>query len=184
MVHMQETSRYWHDFYFVIPGSEIPEWFKNNLSVGGSVIDKLHLDASNSKFIAVCALFLPGDNPSVFRFTWYNYSTGACLGGFCFDIYPGFSDHLMCAVLPKFRFHTCNEVKFVFEINGCKKEVKQCGSRALYEHDMEELIGRMNQSKCNISVYEATDEQEEGAMVKATTSRSGGSDDEYYSAEE
>ncbi|KAL6123038.1 hypothetical protein ACLB2K_075561 [Fragaria x ananassa] len=97
----------------------------------------------------------------------------------------GFSDHLMFAVLPKCRFEDTKEVKFVFEIYslGCAKEVKQCGARALYEHDMEELISRMNQSKCNISLYEATDEQE-GAMVKATTSRSGGSDDEYYSAEE
>ncbi|KAL6132253.1 hypothetical protein ACLB2K_070624 [Fragaria x ananassa] len=185
---LEDASRFSNHFYFVIPGSEIPEWFKNNRSVGGSVIEKLHLDASNSKFIgfAVCALFLPRDNPSdAFSFTWYNYSTGACLGGFSFYIYPGFSDHLMFAVLPKCRFEDTKEVKFVFEIYslGCTKEVKQCGARALYEHDMEELISRMNQSKCNISLYEATDEQE-GAMVKATTSRSGGSDDEYYSAEE
>ncbi|XP_004307886.1 PREDICTED: TMV resistance protein N-like [Fragaria vesca subsp. vesca] len=184
-------------FCFVIPGSEIPEWFKNNQSVGGSVIEKLPSDASNSKLIgfAVCALFLPPENPSaddpdILRVDWYNYSTGAQLDGFGYYIYPGFSDHLMLKILPKRLLKdTGNEVKFVFEIRslGGTKEVKQCGSRAVYEHDMEEVISRMNQSKCNISLYEATDEQE-GVMVKATQkatiSTSGGSDDEYYSAEE
>ncbi|KAL6122991.1 hypothetical protein ACLB2K_075514 [Fragaria x ananassa] len=178
---------------FVIPGSEIPEWFKHNQSVGGSVIEKLPSDASNSKLIgfAVCALFPSQDNPSAFpiffEFIWYNYITGTTLGCYVFEIYPGFSDHLMLGILPKRDKNAIlpNEVEFVFKIlsSGCTKEVKQCGSRAVYEHDMEELISIMNQSKCNISVYEGTDEQE-GVMVKATTSRSGGSDDEYYSAEE
>nr|XP_011470169.1 PREDICTED: TMV resistance protein N-like [Fragaria vesca subsp. vesca] len=192
---LEETSRFWTDFYLVIPGSEIPEWFKNNQSVGGSVIEKLPSDASDSKLIgfAVCALFLPPDNPSadpdLFVFTWYNYSAGTLLRKFCFIINPSFSHHIMLAILPQRRLKdTCNEVEFVFEIlsRGCPK-LKQCGSRAVYEHDMEEVISRMNQYKCNISVYEATDEQE-GAMVKATqkaaTSRSGDYDDEYYSAEE
>ncbi|KAL6123035.1 hypothetical protein ACLB2K_075558 [Fragaria x ananassa] len=187
---LEETSSVSH---FVIPGSEIPEWFKNNQTVGGSVIEKLPSDASKSKLIAfaVCALIQPQDGDDCIRYAWYNYSTGACLGGYCFEMYSSFSDHLMLGIWPKCRLKdTCNEVKFVFNTNSCvgnkytnRKEMKQCGFRALYEHDMEEVISRMSQSKCNISLYEATDEQE-GAMVKATTCRSGGSDDEYYSAEE
>ncbi|XP_004307888.1 PREDICTED: TMV resistance protein N-like [Fragaria vesca subsp. vesca] len=190
-----EVTPHFNHLRLAIPGSEIPVWFSNQ-SVGDSVTEKFPLDASNSKLIgfAACALIVPQENPSarpdLFSFNWYNYSTGTLLGGFSFFIYPGFSDHLMLAILPKCRLKdTCNEVKFVFEIIslGNNREVKQCGSRALYEHEMEEVISRMNQSKCNISLYEATDEQE-GAMVKATqkatTSRSSGSDDEYYSAEE
>ena len=75
---------------------------------------------------------------------------------------------------------------FDFEIYGgnnrCMK-VKKCGARALYQHDKEELISIMNQIKSSISVHEAMNEQE-GSMVKAATIRSGGSDDEYISAEE
>nr|XP_011470666.1 PREDICTED: TMV resistance protein N-like [Fragaria vesca subsp. vesca] len=181
-------------FELAIPGSEIPVWISNQ-SVGDSVTEKL--DASNSKLIgfAVCALIVPQENPSAHR----GVDPGICLiswwwkksnrgGGLSFGLSQIVSDHLLLVVAPSIDYieDPWPEVTFDFEIYGgnnrCMK-VKKCGARALYQHDMEELISIMNQSKSSISLYEATDEQE-GAMVTATTSRNGASDDEYYSAEE
>ncbi|KAL6269186.1 hypothetical protein ACE6H2_026097 [Prunus campanulata] len=56
---LQEIPRSLSFFSIIIPGSEIPEWFKNQ-SVGDSVIETLPSD-SNSKWVgfAFCALFAP-----------------------------------------------------------------------------------------------------------------------------
>nr|AFP55565.1 TIR-NBS-LRR [Rosa rugosa] len=160
-IEIQETHRRPLEFlWFVIPGSEIPEWF-NNQSVGDRVTEKL---LSN------------------------------CVGVYVKQIV---SDHLCLLILlsPFRKPENCLEVNFVFEItravanNRCIK-VKKCGVRALYVHDREELISKMNQSKSSssISLYEEAMDEQEGAMVKTTqeaaTSGSGGSDDEYYSAAE
>ncbi|KAL6122993.1 hypothetical protein ACLB2K_075516 [Fragaria x ananassa] len=107
--------------------------------------------------------FVPQDNPDYFSLSWYDYSTGTLLGCHGFFTRPSFSDRLMLAILrlPKDRLKdTCNEVKFVFQLLsvGCTKEVKQCGSRALYEHDMEEVISRKNQSKCLFTRLQINDE--------------------------
>ncbi|KAL6132233.1 hypothetical protein ACLB2K_070604 [Fragaria x ananassa] len=185
---LEETLCPRHCLFFAIPGSEIPVWFSNQSEGDSVTAEKLPSDAINSKLIgfALCALIDPSADTCILDVTWY--SMGTELGYYCFYMIPIFSDHLML-VVPIFRLEdACNEVKFVFKTSsfvkkkGCSK-VKKCGARALFEHDMEELISIMNQSKSSISLYEATDEQE-GALVKATTSRSGGSDDEYYSAEE
>nr|AFP55534.1 TIR-NBS-LRR [Rosa rugosa] len=47
---LEETPSSFHFHKFVIPGSEIPEWF-NNQSVGDRVTEKLPSDACNSKWI-------------------------------------------------------------------------------------------------------------------------------------
>nr|AFP55569.1 TIR-NBS-LRR [Rosa rugosa] len=209
---LEETP--WSLYYFrlVIPGSEIPEWF-NNQSVGDSVIEKLPSYACNSKWIgvALCFLIVPQDNPSAVPevrhldpFTrvfccWNKNCSGH--GRLVTTVKQIVSDHLLFAVLPKFIWKpqncledTCTEIKFVFVVdqtvgNSRGLQVKKCGARILYEHDTEELISKMNQSKSSsISLYEEAMDEQEGAMVKATqeasTSRSGGSDDEYHSAEE
>nr|AFP55548.1 TIR-NBS-LRR [Rosa rugosa] len=193
---LEETHRSSEYFRFVIPGSEIPEWF-NNQSVGDSVTEKLPSDYMWIGF-AVCALIVPPDNPSAvpekisLRCRWPKGSpwthSGVPSRGACFVVKQIVSDHLFLLVLRKpenYLEDTCNEAKFDFSINNCIK-VKKCGARAFYQHDMDELISKMNRSKSSISLYEAMDEQE--AAVKATqeaaTSRSGCSDDEYYSAEE
>nr|AEE43927.1 TIR-NBS-LRR resistance protein muRdr1C [Rosa multiflora] len=209
MVHMQETNRRPLEFVdFVIPGSEIPEWF-NNQSVGDRVTEKLPSDACNSKWIgfAVCALIVPQDNPSALlerpfldpdtygiECYWNDYGIGFV--GLVVPVKQFVSDHLWLLVLlsPFRKPENCLEVNFVFEItravgNNRGMKVKKCGVRALYEHDVEELISKMNQSKSSsISLYEEGMDEQEGAMVKAkheaATSGSGGSDDEYYSAEE
>nr|AEE43930.1 TIR-NBS-LRR resistance protein muRdr1F [Rosa multiflora] len=209
---VQETP--WSLYYFrlVIPGSEIPEWF-NNQSVGDSVIEKLPSYACNSKWIgvALCFLIVPQDNPSAVPevrhldpFTrvfccWNKNCSGH--SRLVTRVKQIVSDHLLFVVLPKFIWKpqncpedTCTEIKFVFVVdqtvgNSRGLQVKKCGARILYEHDTEELISKMNQSKSSsISLYEEAVDEQEGAMVKATqeasTSRSGGSDDEYHSAEE
>ncbi|KAM5557741.1 disease resistance protein RPV1 [Rosa sericea] len=206
-----EGTSYFLGLRFVIPGSEIPEWF-NNQSVGNSVTEKVPWDAYNSKWIgfAVCALIVPPDNPSAVPDTceiecyWTRYGTD--VAGYYTGRKQFVSDHLYLLVLPSpFRNPghctkvesirnevggTCNEVRFDFNIHQAVAkcmQIKKCGARAFYQHDVDELISKMNQSKSSISLYEAMDEQE-GAMVKATqeaaTSRSGCSDDDYYSAEE
>ncbi|KAM5550984.1 disease resistance protein RPV1-like, partial [Rosa sericea] len=206
---VEQTPRSFRSLRFLIPGSEIPEWF-NNHSVGDSVTEKLPSNACNSKWIgfAVCALIVPKDNPSAVpedrrldlgilcvTCTW----NGDGLAGLGICAKQIVSDHLFLLVVPSHHWKhrnrledTCNEVTFVFGSTGTAGnnrclQVKKCGARVLYEHDTGELISKMNQSKSNISLYEAMDEQE-GTMVKATqeaaTSGRGCSDDEYYSAEE
>nr|AFP55562.1 TIR-NBS-LRR [Rosa rugosa] len=199
-VHMQETHRRpLESLKVVIPGSEIPEWF-NNQSVGDRVTEKLPSDECYSKLIgfAVCALIVPQDNPSavpeesnlpdtchIVRL-WNNY--GFDIASVGIPVKQFVSDHLYLLVLlnPFRKPENCLEFEFSFEIrravgNNRGMKVKKCGVRALYEHDTEELISKMNQSKSSsISLYEeAMDEQKEAA-----TSGSGGSDDEYYSAAE
>ncbi|XP_061995785.1 disease resistance protein RUN1-like isoform X2 [Rosa rugosa] len=207
-------------FRYVIPGSEFFEWFTNQ-SVGDSVAVELPSYASNSKWIgfAVCALFAPQDNPSavpedrrldpdqsLIMCWWKRYGDGMVATGF--RAKQIVSDHLFLVVLPSHFWnprncHTgedaFNEVKFDFKItravgNNRSIKVKKCGARALYEHDTEELISKMNQSKSGVSVYETMDcalgksaYEQGGAIVKSkreATSGSGGSDDEYFSAEE
>nr|AFP55556.1 TIR-NBS-LRR [Rosa rugosa] len=209
-VHMQETHRRPLEYLdFVIPGSEIPEWF-NNQSVGDRVTEKLlPWDACNSKWIgfAVCALIVPQDNPSavpedplldpdtcLISCNWNYYGTK--LGGVGICVKQFVSDHLSLVVLPSpLRTpENCLEANFVFKFIravGSKRcmKVKKCGVRALYGDDREELISKMNQSKSSsISLYEEGMDEQDGAMVKAkqeaATSGSGGSDDEYYSAAE
>ncbi|PRQ59010.1 putative winged helix-turn-helix DNA-binding domain, toll-like receptor [Rosa chinensis] len=204
---------------FVIPGSEILEWF-NNQSVGDSVTQRFPLYGCNSNWIgvAVCALLVPHDNPSAVRedptlypdessiiCRWRGYSFG--MEGVGDSVKPIVSDHLFVVVLgghvlkPKNCLEdTCNQqVKFDFEIrravgnNRCIK-VKKCGARALYKHDMEELISKMNQTKSSVSRDKTLDfdfgksaYEQGGVIVKGRregTSGSGGSDDEYFSAEE
>ncbi|PRQ59016.1 putative toll-like receptor, P-loop containing nucleoside triphosphate hydrolase [Rosa chinensis] len=204
---------------FVIPGSEILEWF-NNQSVGDSVTQRFPLYGCNSNWIgvAVCALLVPHDNPSAvpedpsldpdkssIMCQWHEYSFG--LGGVGDWVGSIVSDHLFVVVLgshvlkPKNCLEdTCNQqVKFDFKIrravgnNRCIK-VKKCGARALYKHDMEELISKMNQTKSSVSRYKTLDfdfgksaYEQGGVIVKGrreATSGSGGSDDEYFSAEE
>ncbi|PRQ60510.1 putative winged helix-turn-helix DNA-binding domain, toll-like receptor [Rosa chinensis] len=189
---VEETPCSFVRFDFVVPGSEIPEWF-NNQSAGDSVTEKLPSDACNSKWIgfALCALIVPQDNPfAIFGYPhlnpdtfhigcrWNNYGTD--LVGVDLPVKQFVSDHLLLVVLPSpfGKPLTCLEVNFVFEVrqaveyNRCMK-VKKCGVRALYEHDTEKLISKMNQSKSSsISLYQGMEEQE------------GASDDEYYSAAE
>nr|AEE43932.1 TIR-NBS-LRR resistance protein muRdr1H [Rosa multiflora] len=209
MMIRQETHCSFEYFRFVIPGSEIPEWF-NNQSVGDTVTEKLPWDACNSKWIgfAVCALIVPHDNPSAVPEKSHLDPDTCCIWCFWNDygidvigvgtnnVKQIVSDHLYLLVLPSpFRKpENYLEVNFVFKIaravgSNRGMKVKKCGVRALYEHDTEELISKMNQSKTSsISLYEEAMDEQEGAMVKATqeaaTSRSGGSDDEYYSAAE
>ncbi|XP_050387426.1 disease resistance protein RPV1-like [Argentina anserina] len=208
-------------FRFVSPGTEIPEWFINQ-SVEHRVSEKIPSCASNSSKwigVAACALFVPEDNPSAvpeydglcpdscdFRCHWNGYRKGVLdVGGF--TVGSVVSDHLFFVVLPS-RFlkpencpeDTLTEVKFAFcsirsvGNNRCFK-VKKCGLRALYEHDSEELISKMNQSNRGICVYKTINcdlgksaYEQGGAIVKGTPkgapSISGGSEDEYYSAED
>nr|XP_011470192.1 PREDICTED: disease resistance protein RPS4-like [Fragaria vesca subsp. vesca] len=195
MVGMVQVTPHFNLFQLAIPGSEIPVWFSNQ-SVGDSVTEKFPLDASNSKLIGftACALIEVespsahrGVDPGICEIVWRWMKNYNKEWGLSCDWRQIVSDHLLLVVVPIRPLEDpCHEVTFDFEIygknNGCAK-VTKCGARALFEHDMEELISKMNQSKRSISFYEATDEQE-GAIVKATTCRSGGSDDEYYSAEE
>ncbi|KAL6128297.1 hypothetical protein ACLB2K_071652 [Fragaria x ananassa] len=220
---LEETPRYYY-FSFVIPGSEMPEWFSYH-SVEDSVTMKLPSYESNSSKwigIAVCALFVPQDNPSAvfeedyldpdtcrIHCKWNRYGSGFVgIGDVVKQIV---SDHLWFIVLPChiwnpencWKDNTCNEVKFNFKTtravgnNRCIK-VKKCGARALYEHDMQELISKITESKSSVLVSETTDcdlgksaYHQGGAIVDvtreaetATTGSHGGSDDEYYSAEE
>nr|XP_011470603.1 PREDICTED: TMV resistance protein N-like [Fragaria vesca subsp. vesca] len=219
---MQETPCSFYYFSFVIPGSEIFEWFSNQ-SLGDSVTAKLHSDPSNSsKFIgvAVCALLVPQDDPSAvpeddeldpdtseITCTWNGYSSGVSAVGF--SIKQIVADHLYFVVLhkrflkPKYCLEDmCNEVKFVFEVNRAEGnnrclQVKKSGAYALYKHDMEEMISKVNQANSSISLYmeepvdcdlDKSAYEQRSAIVKgipeAAPSTSGGGEDEYYSAEE
>ncbi|KAL6123765.1 hypothetical protein ACLB2K_076283 [Fragaria x ananassa] len=214
-------------FNFVTPGSEMPEWFSYH-SVQDSVTMKLPSYESNSSKwigIAVCALFVPQDNPSAvcekdyldpdtccMHCTWNRINRyGSGFAGTAQVVKQIVSDHLWLIVLPChswnpencWKDNTCNEVKFDFKItravgnNRCIK-MKKCGARALYEHDMEELISKINESESSVLVSETTDcdlgqsaYHQGGAIVDvtreaetATTGSHGGSDDEYYSTEE
>nr|XP_011469732.1 PREDICTED: uncharacterized protein LOC101312683 [Fragaria vesca subsp. vesca] len=156
--------------------------------------------------IAVCALFAAQDNPSAvpeerdlnpdensvtstLRFYSFRFQVKPIGSVYSFH-YPVKqqvdSDHLIFSVfsthyLQLENFLEDTLVKCVFEThrpvrnNRCLK-VKKCGARALYEHDMEELIAKMNQSKSK-SVYEQ-------GSANVEEQRSCGYDDEYYSAEE
>ncbi|XP_061995786.1 TMV resistance protein N-like [Rosa rugosa] len=194
-----------------ITGSEIPDWFSNQ-NVGNSITEIVE---RNSKWIGivVCSLNAPLFNPSEdlapfdhFSCHWNEDGPG---------IYDGYgygsrptnqitSDHLWLLFWSRHTWDYLgdnrNEVKFTIKAYSAigyhrfrevERKVKKCGARALYEHDMEEIISKMNQSNDNISISEATRSDcayESGGIGnrtnKAATSRSGGSDEEYYSAEE
>ncbi|KAL6131378.1 hypothetical protein ACLB2K_069754 [Fragaria x ananassa] len=224
---LEETPCSFEYFIYLIPGSEMPEWFSYQ-SVEDSVTMKLPSYESNSSKwigIAVCALFVPQDNPSAvfeedylhpdtccIKCRWNRYGGG--LVGTGKLVKQIVSDHLWLIVFPchfwnpdncwkESKDNTCNEVKFDFKItravgnNRCIK-MKKCGARALYEHDMEELISKINESESSVLVSETTDcdlgksaYHQGGAIVDvtreaetATTGSHGGSDDEYYSTEE
>ncbi|KAM5550903.1 disease resistance protein RUN1 [Rosa sericea] len=169
---LEETPCSFYHLEFVIPGSEIPEWF-NNQSVGDRVTEKLPSDACNSKWIgfAVCALIVPQDNPSAIPEEprldpdtceiWCHWNSyGILMEGIGLLERQFVSDHLLLVVLRSpFRKPDCLEVNFVFKITravgyNIRMKVKKCGVRALYEHDTEELISKMNQSKSSISLYQ------------------------------
>ncbi|XP_024176868.1 TMV resistance protein N-like isoform X1 [Rosa chinensis] len=175
---LEETPCSFYYFSFIIPGSEIFEWFSDQ-SLGDSVTAKLpSYSCNSSKWIgvAVCALFVPQDNPSAVPeddeldpntcqifCTWDGYSSGLSAVGH--SVKQIVADHLYFVVLHK-RFlepqycleDTCYEVKFVFQTvravgnNRCL-QVKKCGAYALYKHHTEELISKMNQSSSSISLY-------------------------------
>ncbi|KAM5556240.1 disease resistance protein RUN1 [Rosa sericea] len=177
---LEETPCSFQYFSFVIPGSEIPEWL-NNQSVGDSVTEKLPSYACNSPIkvltgFALCALCVPQEfnrvnshdkSSIVCNWDGFNSTSLVGVGHYVTQIV---SDHLFLVVLSSHLFQpkncpedTCNQqVKFVFETaravgkNRCIK-VKKCGVRALYRHDMEELISKMNQSKSSISPYKTMD---------------------------
>ncbi|PRQ56759.1 putative winged helix-turn-helix DNA-binding domain, toll-like receptor [Rosa chinensis] len=204
---LEETPCSFASSTAVIPGSEILEWF-NNHSVGNSVTVELPSYASNySKWIALCALLVPQENPSALPDNC-TITCGWQTHAFTFCAKQIVSDHLLLLVLSSHYWdprncwmgHIFSEViRFDFEIiqpleNDRGFLVKKCGARALYDHDKEELISKMNQSKSSISVHETMDcdlgksaYEQGGVIVNGTldaTSGSGGSDDEYLSAEE
>ncbi|KAM5556241.1 disease resistance protein RPV1 [Rosa sericea] len=199
---LEETSnRCTYDIQ--ITGSEIPDLFSNQ-NVGNSITEIVE---RNSKWIGivVCSLIAPEFNPSEYLSPFLVLSCSWNERGSedYWRIPPNqnTSDHLWLLFLSRHHWDRLgdnrNEVKFTIRTHSHKgyhrvRKVKKCGARALYEHDMEEIISKMNQSNNNISIYEATRSDcayEQGGGIgnrtnEAATSRSGGSDEEYYSAEE
>nr|AFP55577.1 TIR-NBS-LRR [Rosa rugosa] len=173
MVRMQETHRRTlQPLEFVIPGSEIPEWFNNQNNPSAVPEEDPRLDPDSCEIQCI----------------WNNYDIDIDFGGI--SVKQIVSDHLCLLVLlsPFQKPENYLEVNFVFTVrravgSNISMKVKKCGVRALYEHDTEELISKMNQSKSsNISLYEEVPWLK--AKQEAATSGSGGSDDEYYSAAE
>ncbi|KAL6126573.1 hypothetical protein ACLB2K_074620 [Fragaria x ananassa] len=161
---LEEAPSSFDHFCYVLPGSEMFEWFSNQ-SLGDMVTEKIPPDSSNSKWIgfAVCALIAAHDNPSAVPESRYldpGVSSITLTSRFL-SPFHGFrhhavkqigSDHLfLCVISARYwtpeNYPDDNLVKFDFHTqravgnNRCLK-IKKCGVRALYENDVEELIGK------------------------------------------
>ena len=146
---------------FVIPGSEIPEWFSHQ-SMGPEVNIKLHYSHLCSDFmgIALCAMvcsdatniemkwsFIVNGNEIICRKPLVeitNIASDHILLSYISTIYELdiFSKSLMeydangfCQVGNRFEISIDLEGKF-----GSTKEVKKCGVRLLYKKDIEDPI--------------------------------------------
>lgn len=150
-------------FSIVIPGNDIPVWFRNQ-SVGASVrMAETDCSSCRSKLwigFALCVLFGPeenlsalGEDPDLEPHT----NTISCSWNPVRLVPPGFvyslnkvvkSDHLCLFLLPsKYYLPEYYEsgksfIDFFFEADPCLK-MKKCGVRTLYKQDVKELDSRM-----------------------------------------
>ncbi|KAM5551813.1 hypothetical protein ABKV19_026592 [Rosa sericea] len=171
-------------FQVVIPGSNIPEWFRHQ-SVGCSVSVSLPAHWNNSRVsgFALCAVFVlhehhPVDKLYIDEFKTFNatHHLVCCLklDGRELEVYgrqPAFrfseefckveSDHLWLFYVSRDKYfgtewwhNRCSQFEFLFETRGPGLKVKECGVRLIYEQDVPELNQTTTQSSRGMSPYE------------------------------
>ena len=170
-------------YEFIIPGREIPKWFRHQ-SVGTSVnlqVPSLDLLCNKSKGVAVCAIFLLRQLHSGYRFThelgWYlkanGYENKSIFGGFRFSEEFGKIDsyHLYLGYYPYKSFNQklkenwsqvdangLGQIEIGFKTNGPRLEVTKCGARLIFEQEIEDLNQTMrgcsSGSRCSITPCE------------------------------
>ncbi|GAV65328.1 LOW QUALITY PROTEIN: LRR_1 domain-containing protein/NB-ARC domain-containing protein/TIR domain-containing protein, partial [Cephalotus follicularis] len=153
----------------LIPGGEIPELFSHQRE-GPSITVDMHSKNSKLMGIAMCCVFAVHehspiiDNPLGFGWnaiTCYleandrNFPS-SCGIGFEEKFSSAVSDHLWLLYVsnPSYYLGTecqdCGNMNFLFE-GEPGLEVKKCGVRLLYEHDVEDLVNVTTDSNCTIS---------------------------------
>ena len=186
-LHYQESTKKGR-FDVVIPGSEVPNWFRHQ-SMGASI----NLEVPSNLFkqfrgIVVCAVFGPHQhhphNPHhdmVLACYFIANGKDYISGGPCISFLKEFEtvelDHrwFMYLLLNCFEHlvigskigdgSSCQlEIDFVGSM-----EIKKCGAQMVYEEEMEDLKQSMGQSECssNIIPYnEGVDHFEEDIKIK------------------
>ena len=177
----------------VIPGSEVPNWFRHQ-----SVGDSINLEVPSYLFkqirgIVVCAIFGPHQH----RPPYHLIGISLCADSFscCFSVDGVYSishrplvslskefdtvesDHRwFMYLLPNCFEHLVIESK-IGDGSSCRleidfvgsMEIKKCGAHMVYEEEMEDLKQSMGQSECssNIIPYnEGVDHFEEDIKIK------------------
>ncbi|XP_062024435.1 TMV resistance protein N-like [Rosa rugosa] len=150
---LQEPPPFFEMFSIVIPGNDIPCWFKHRI-VGDTVLD---CSSPSSMWIgfALCVLFGAEENPGVpgedHDFEPHAKAISCCwkpgvffLPSLSFDLNQVLkSDHICLFLLPS--KHYLENIGFLLETTCAKKsnaclKVKGCGVRALYKQDLKELV--------------------------------------------
>ncbi|KAL4626531.1 hypothetical protein ACB092_05G103400 [Castanea dentata] len=160
-------------FDVVIPGSEVPNWFRHQ-SVGASI----NLEVPSYLFkqirgIALCAVFRPLQHhpPNlclICHFKANGNSVGCHLCTGFWEMSDTFeSDHRWFMYLcPNylFKFYSPKEFYQIADGSSCQLEIvfkpnhtsmieiKKCGAHMVYEEEMEDLKESMGQNECNSSI--------------------------------
>ncbi|KAL0010746.1 hypothetical protein SO802_005854 [Lithocarpus litseifolius] len=162
-------------FDVVIPGSEVPDWFRHQ-SVGASI----NLEVPSYLFkqfrgIALCAVFGPHQHPPPnhlsypFQLLCHFTANGSGIGGYPFvrfskEFETVESDHRwFMYLLPKYfkldfekellqiaDGSSC-QLKIEFKSQDPRIEIKKSGAHMVYEEEMEDLKQSMGQSECSSS---------------------------------
>nr|POE67007.1 tmv resistance protein n [Quercus suber] len=174
-------------FDVVIPGSEVPNWFRDQ-----SVGDSINLEVPSDLFkqfrgIVVCVVFGPHQHRP--RNPYHDivlgsgfYANGKIIntGGPCISFSKEFnkveSDHrwfmyLLPNFFPKEFLQKADGSSFQLAIgfDSFDPEIKKCGAHMIYEEEMEDLKQSMGQSECNSSIIpynEGVDHFEEDIKSK------------------
>lgn len=182
--YFQESTKK-ERFDVVIPGSEVPNWFRHQ-SVGASINLEVPLYLFKQfRGIALCAVFGPPHQhcpPNTHLMCLFK-ANGNLLMGFPF---PRFSEevdriesdhrwfmYLLPNYFPKL-FHR-QEFFQIADGSSCQLEIefegliKKCGAHMVYEEEMEDLKQSMGQSECSNSIIpynEGVDHFEEDIKIK------------------
>ena len=177
---MFQESNITRRFDVVIPGSEVPNWFRHQ-SVGASI----NLEMPSNLFkqfrgIALCAVFRPHQHRPPSHHS-YKLLCQFKANGYKFGVRPYAkisaefdmveSDHCWFTyLLPNnLEYHSPNEflqiarqiadesscqleIEFIVE-NGSMMEIKKCGAHVVHEEEMEDLKQSMDQTECSIIPY-------------------------------
>ena len=163
-------------YRIAIPGGEIPKWFINQ-SVGNSMNLQVPSDLCNKLMgVAVCAVFVFRQNPSLPQFFWLEYSLkpniyfNATRDGFpwwlgfgkmgLYHLFQGYCPYKKMGRSWNENLNQTNadgfsQIEIEFVTGGPGLEVTKCGVRLIFEQDVEDLNRTMPVcSSSSITPYE------------------------------